>query len=308
MFDETEEEYEEDHSRFDDEEATPGEGDPGQEDDDNTGNDETGEEGETGDESGEKKKDTDGDDLIKDDDPDGVVKRIGRLVKKQTLTEEALTKAKESAAYYKGLAEGGKGKEEPKKEEPKVDVAPQEEDFEDMGDYYKAVAEHSGRTAVEDAMAAKETKDKATEAKTTKDTRAETHRKRVETAMEAHPDYAEKVFVDDGTVFINDEMYENIVDSEKGAEVAYYLAEHPDEAQAIYDLKFPRAVSRAMGRIEDKVSLSTPQKSTGKSISKAPPPISPSRGGKSSPAGLRDDEPIGDWMKKRDAEVAAQEG
>lgn len=303
MFDETdeiEEEIETEEGAISEEGKSEEEND----DTDETGDDETGEEKKT-DEG--KSGDEGDDDLIKDDDPKGVQKRINKVTKARRTAEREAAKLREENAYLKGLADRD-DKEELKEEEPEVNVAPKEEDYEDMADYYRALGAFEGKKAAKEEIAAEKARDKADDAKTTKDTRKEKHRERVEAAMGVHEDYAEKVFVDDGSLPISEEMYENIVDSEKGAEVAYYLAEHPDEAQEIYDLDSPRAVSRAMGRIEDKVKVPIPQKSTGKSISKAPPPISPSKGGKSDPPGLRDDMPIDDWMKGRNDEVAAKEG
>lgn len=251
----------------------------------------------------DKSGDKGGDDLIKDDDPKGVKERIGTITKARRTAERKVSALEKENAYLKGLKDGGK--EEPKKEEPEVDVAPKEEDYDEYKDYLEAIAEHSGKVAVKEAMAIRDEKDKATKAETTKDTRADTHRTRVEAAMKVHPDYAEKVFVDDGSLPISEEMYENIVDSDKGAEVAYYLAEHPDEAQEIYDLDSPRAVSRAMGRIEDKVSI--PQKTTTKKVTSAPEPISPGPGGKSVSKKKVEDMSMAEYMKHEDAREAALE-
>lgn len=261
------------------------------------------------DKSGEEKKtdDKSGDDTSEEDDeygglPEGVKKRIKRAVKDKHDSDRKVSSLEKENAYLKGLKDGGK--EEPK-EELVVDVAPKEEDYDEYTDYLKASSKYEVKIAVKEALAVKETEDKATEAETTKDTRKETHRKRVEAAMEIHPDYAEKVFVDDGSLPISDEMYENIVDSDKGAEVAYYLAEHPGEAQEIYDLDSPRAVSRAMGRIEDKVSI--PQKTTTKKVTSAPEPISPGPGGKSVSKKKVEDMSMAEYMKHEDAREAALE-
>lgn len=75
---------------------------------------------------------------------------------------------------------------------------------------------------------------------------------------------------------INVAMRDFLATSDKPAEVARYLADHPKEAREI-SLLGERAADRAMERIEQKVSAKRAPKT-----SQAPPPV-PTVGGRSTP-------------------------
>ena len=261
-------------------------------------------EGETGEKSGEV--DTSGDDdLIRDDDPKGVKERIGKVTKARRTAERENVDLRTRNAYLEGLAKGG-GKAEPKPDpEPTKAIAPNEDDFEDYTDYLKAVAEYSGKEAAQDLADEATAKEEEDATKAAEDARFETHEERLVEAREKYPDFEEMV-EEAKHVPISEEMYQNIVDLKNGPDVAYYIAKNPEEGKAIYNTKDPRAVSRAIGRIAEKLA---PNKGKGKNestISGAPDPISGGSGGKAIEGGLRDDEEIGDWMDKRNAQVQAK--
>lgn len=86
-------------------------------------------------------------------------------------------------------------------------------------------------------------------------------------AADKYPDFEEVVSESDAPV--TQAMSQAIVESDVGADIAYYLAQHPDEAKAIATLSPVRQIA-AIGRLEDKVSKPAPRKTT-----EAPPPIKP---------------------------------
>ncbi len=83
-----------------------------------------------------------------------------------------------------------------------------------------------------------------------------------------------------------------------GHKVIAAMIEHPDEAQRILALE-PLKMAAALTR------FATTTKPAEKAISKAPAPIKPI-GGTAKNSAPSDNEPIGDWMAKRRAEVAAK--
>ena len=259
----------------------------------------------TDDKSGEDNTDGD-DDFIRDDDPEGVVKRIGKVTKARRTAERENAELRERNAYLEGLNKGG-GKAEPKAEpdpEP-IATAPSEEDFDNFTDYVEAVAKHSGIQAAKDLADQAAAKEKTDATKAAQDAREEAHKERLIEARDKYSDF-EEIVEDAKHVPINEEMYQNIVDLENGPDVAYYIAKNPEEGKAIYNLDDPRAVAREIARIAAKVA---PNKGKGKgetTISGAPDPISGGSGGKAIEGGLRDDEPIEVWMNKRNAEIQAK--
>lgn len=98
---------------------------------------------------------------------------------------------------------------------------------------------------------------------------------KVDAVRDRMPDFDE-VFTDD--LPIGPVMSELIADSEKGAEIAYYLGKNRNEAAAINRLP-PHLQGAAIARIEAKVSMAKPR-----IVSNAPAPV-PTIGGGSSPSG-----------------------
>lgn len=79
--------------------------------------------------------------------------------------------------------------------------------------------------------------------------RAKTWKERSSEFAKQHPDFTERVYSDD--VAISESMMEAITESDHGPAIAYYLAEHPEEAERISSMS-PAAAGRAIGRLESK--------------------------------------------------------
>lgn len=104
------------------------------------------------------------------------------------------------------------------------------------------------------------------------------------TAKERYPDYDEKisnlqpVFSDvDGQY--GDYLSSTLMSMEKGADILYYLADHPDEARAIVD-SGPQRATVALGRLEARF-LEGETSAPARKASKAPPPPPTNKGASS---------------------------
>lgn len=86
-------------------------------------------------------------------------------------------------------------------------------------------------------------------------------------AADKYADFEEVVGGSDAPV--TPSMSQAIVESDHGADIAYYLAQHPDEARRIAQLSPIRQVAE-VGKLEIKVSAPPP-----KQVTQAPPPIVP---------------------------------
>lgn len=117
-------------------------------------------------------------------------------------------------------------------------------------------------------------------------------------AREKHADFDQVVYNPD--LKITETMREVVLQSEDGASLAYHLGQHPEEAARIANLQ-PTAQILAIGRLqaklEAKAAPAAPVPST------APAPITPVKAGAPAHAGLREDLSIGDWMRRREAEL-----
>lgn len=110
----------------------------------------------------------------------------------------------------------------------------------------------------------------------------------IEKAEQKYPDFYEKVFDTSGAVPISTVVASAILESPVGADVAYYLGTHPEEAQRIAKLS-PTSQLREFGKME--VSLAKQQ-------SAAPAPIKPvdGRGSSDTPGPNAD---MKTWLKWR---------
>lgn len=88
-------------------------------------------------------------------------------------------------------------------------------------------------------------------------------------AREKYEDYDEVMA---GPVRFPESVAVALLDSEKGAEISYYLKSHPEEVKALRGLS-PVAAARVIGRLELKLDESP----TKKEQTKAPPPPKPTR-------------------------------
>lgn len=97
-------------------------------------------------------------------------------------------------------------------------------------------------------------------------------RERATALAERYPDIEAKV-LNDASLPISKAMAEVLMETDRGPEVAYYLAGHREEAQRIASMQ-PLAAAAELGRIEAKLSAPKPRTET-----KAPKPVPTLSGG-----------------------------
>jgi len=118
---------------------------------------------------------------------------------------------------------------------------------------------------------------------------------KVEEARERMPDF-DQVFA---AVPVSDVAADLIADSEKAAEIAYYLGKNPDLAHRIHRMP-PHLQGAEIARIEARVSAAP----TVRKVSKAPPPVATLNGqaaaGAKDPASMTDAE-YSAWYRSRKA-------
>lgn len=122
------------------------------------------------------------------------------------------------------------------------------------------------------------------------------HEARVEDARKRIADFDE-VVMGATDVPTTPEMSRTIVESELGAEIAYYLAKHPDEARQITEMQ-PVQQYMALGKLEERVS-SVPKKV----VSTTPKPVTKVTGGNSAPTFDAEKSSYQDYRKQRMAEM-----
>jgi len=278
------------------------------------GEPESAEDADTSDQDPEQEEDEDGGEEPQEKSPQrqparksGVQKRIDKLTRDKRELEERLRRIEEG---LKPAPPKPTPAETPATEAagPKTDTneEPRPEAFETYEEYTKAVATWTVDQREKTHADAEKQKTFESEQRAVLDKWTQ----RLDEARAVHEDYDEVVASD---LDISMAMQQALLDSELGAELAYYLGSHPEETAAIAKLT-PVASVLALGKIE--ASL-TPRSSTPSSdhapqrrtVTSAPKPVTPiSRGVAGGSESVYDTELANDykaWENRRRAQLKA---
>lgn len=160
--------------------------------------------------------------------------------------------------------------------------APRETDFQTFDQFQAAQVAHSVKQAskadreTDIKIATDEVKSAQSEAQAAQ---REAFLERASDFAERTPDFEQKT--SDPTLPITTVMADEIHGSDKGPEIAYFLANNRAEAARIARLTDPREVARAIGRIEGRIGTPPPKK-----ITTAPAPVKAVATGSGSKAGF----------------------
>lgn len=113
-------------------------------------------------------------------------------------------------------------------------------------------------------------------------------------AVDKYPDFADVVGESEAPT--TPQMSQAIIESDAGADILYYLAQHPDEAKAIARLSPIRQITE-IGKLEIKVSTPVVRKP-----SETPPPVTPV-GAKAKAERDPDKMPYKEWVKWREEQA-----
>ena len=153
-----------------------------------------------------------------------------------------------------------------------VGQEPLPEQFSDMYEYAKALAEYTA----DKKMAERDLQDQNRKAAAEQEVKFKAWADRVNAAKSQLPDFDDLVQSSD--VRVSDNVRDAIIESEHGPKILYHLAENSELAQKLAGMSDVSAI-REIGRIEARYERDTkpePKAVVGKS--KAPAPISPLRG------------------------------
>ena len=207
----------------------------------------------------------------------GVQKRINELTREKYELQQKLEES-----------------ERQKQKPVEVDNAPKRDDFDSYEDYIRADAQFVARQEAKKAMEAE--REASTRQKTEEEERSlyAQYEARKEAARDKYEDFDDVIYSTDAPV--TPSMARAIMESEVGADVMYYLGNHPEEATRISKLS-PVSQLREMGKLELKIN--EPVKP-----SAAPEPIDPvkpnSANDNPDPSEKDSDE---EWLRKRRKQV-----
>ena len=172
--------------------------------------------------------------------------------------------------------------------------APKLEQFDNFEDYMGARVAYEAERVVETRLTKAQQAEQARQAELSHHTVMASWQDKQAAAAEKYADFDE--VLGESEAPMTPDMRQAIIESDLGPDVAYYLAQHPNEAKAIAQLSPIRQIA-AIGRLEAKVSTPAPRKTT-----TAPAPITPA--GSAAKADKDPDQmPVKEWLKWRNEQV-----
>lgn len=201
------------------------------------------------------------------DKSDGVQKRISELTKKRREAERRAVEAERRLAEI--------SQERPK--EPASTEKPKIGDFENYDEYVEALTDwKAGQAISQREQKSTAEREKSAQAEQQRDLQARVDAQ-IGKGVAKFADFEEKVLANPDLA-ITPSMVEAIAELDEGADVAYYLADHPEEAASIAAMP-PLRQAVALGRIESKLASTPPAKK----VTGAPAPVASKVNGGGSP-------------------------
>lgn len=204
-------------------------------------------------------------------------RRFSEITKQREAAREEARVERERREQLETRLKELEGKVNPQAQAPQDDVGeePKPEQFSDMYEYAKALAEYTA----DKKMAERDQQDLNRKAAAEQEVKFKAWADRVNAVKSEMPDFDDMVQSSD--VRVSDPVRDAIIESEHGPRILYYLAENTEFAKKLSEMSLVSAV-REIGKIEaryerdSKVSAPEVKATVGKS--KAPAPISPLRG------------------------------
>lgn len=179
----------------------------------------------------------------------------------------ARREAEREAEYWKQRASPAKT-EAPA---PKPEVG----NFQDYNEYIEAMADWKADQKVAKAFEARDAEAAKSAEQRVQESKAQTFHERVNAAKASIPDFDAVVNATEAVV--PQHVTDAILESEKGAELLYHLAKHPEQAERLAQMSV-READREIGRIEATLGQTKTAPVT-KPASKAPAPMRPTGSG-----------------------------
>lgn len=200
----------------------------------------------------------------------GVQKRINELTWKHREQERRAAAAEAELAKYREKEKSAPAAVETEKRKTLADFNYDDVAYEDY--LAERVTKRASETAAKEATKAVEEREQKKAQETTAAERSKAWKARVDTFAKDHPDFVEKVYAED--VDFSDAVAEAIADSELGPQLAYYLAQNPEELSRISRLS-PIAVGRELGKLEVKLAVPEAKQEPSEEITSAEDPPKP---------------------------------
>lgn len=201
----------------------------------------------------------------------GFQKRISKLSARAASAEAERDYWREQA--LKKNAQEQQAPKETSKNESKQDNRPNPDDFDTNAEYIDALTDWK----LEQREAKAKAESEKYQAKTEAQKRAETFQSKINEFKKEHADFDD--VIDSCEVDLSKDLQSMILESDLAPQLMYDLANKPEEIERLNKLS-DKALIKALGVLEDRLSKSSESKTKEIKTSKAPSPINPV-GGKS---------------------------
>lgn len=237
-----------------------------------------------------------------DENPELEVKPLTKSARERAKVKARFAVLEESAARDRQRADAAEAQLRALTDD--LGPEPKEADFQDEKQFIAALAAYKA----DERAIARQKKAVETQAVETRKSAGqsgdELFRERVRALEGTHPGIEKAIFTDD-SLPISPAMAEVIRESPRGAEVAFYLSSHREEAQRIRQMP-PLAAARELGRLEATLTAPKPRTQT-----QAPKPVPTVSGGGTrvakNPERMGHDE-FRKWSRAQEAEYAKAKG
>lgn len=174
---------------------------------------------------------------------------------------------------------------------------PQRDQFESYEDYIRAIGRFEAKQELSKERTASQQREQQEAQQRYQQQLVKVAEQRIEAGRKEYADFDAVIneAAEEGTLPIGSPLHMAIIESDLGHKIAYHLAKNPEEAERLASLP-QRQMDRELGKLEVKLAAAPVQKPKSK-------PINPVGGASSSSSGLRDDDDMDAWVKKRNAEL-----
>lgn len=209
-----------------------------------------------------------------------IERRFSEITKQREAAREEARKEREAREVLETRVKELEAKAKPKSTQDDLGPEPKPEEFNDMFEYAKALAEHTADKKMAE-------RDRADADRRAAESRAEFEKSwasKVDAARKELSDFDDMIQSSD--VSVSDPVRDAIMDSDVGPKILYHLAENPDLARELGKKSVISAL-REIGKLEARFEKAVEKTATGsESVSKpavakstkAPAPITPIRG------------------------------
>ena len=206
-------------------------------------------------------------------------RRFSEITKQREAAREEARREREAREALEARLKELETKVNPQQAQPEADdevgEEPKPEQFSDMYEYAKALAEYTA----DKKLMERDREEKARKAAAEQEAKFKAWADRVNAAKNELPDFDDMVQSSD--VRVSDPVRDAIIESENGPQILYYLAENAEYAKKLAEMSVVSAV-REIGKIEARfekaAKANEPNVKAVVGKSKAPAPITPLRG------------------------------